>query len=449
MGNQKKQKKAALGFSVISLSLIDRNSFNPRKVFNEEALEELALSIKGKGVIQPIVVRPVGNRYEIVCGERRFRASLIAGMENIPACIKELSDDEAEEYAITENLQRKDVSPLEEAEAFSKLVSGGKYDINSLAIKFGKSEAFIRGRLKLVNLIMEFRNMLEKDAINIGVAGVLACYPNDLQNKIYIEHFDENCLGWQSWINYKASRVQYAIEDTYSTKLEKYAFDKEECKNCPYNNATFSLFVEGVGTCAKRECLTEKNAMYIYQQVIDMQNANPGFGICKHPCLSTNANVIEKLQENGYEVQTVYATNDYEEPELPSRDEYENEDDFNDAMNEYEEEKQEYENAIEDIDRTCCLMTVCNFLIHGCVGEVIWHDSLNPDTYYDGWKVNERLAITGLPTIRRIAKEESVVWRTWQNQRDDAKGHVITPIKKINIRKKREEAKRMQLDLFD
>lgn len=194
MGNQKKQKKAALGFSVISLSLIDRNSFNPRKVFNEEALEELALSIKGKGVIQPIVVRPVGNRYEIVCGERRFRASLIAGMENIPACIKELSDDEAEEYAITENLQRKDVSPLEEAEAFSKLVSGGKYDINSLAIKFGKSEAFIRGRLKLVNLIMEFRNMLEKDAINIGVAGVLACYPNDLQNKVTTKKWNtEEC----------------------------------------------------------------------------------------------------------------------------------------------------------------------------------------------------------------------------------------------------------------
>lgn len=90
----------------------------------------------------------------------------------------------------------------------------------------------------------------------------------------------------------------------------------------------------------------------------------------------------------------------------------------------------------EDIDRTCYLMTVCNFLIHGCVGEVIWHDSLNPDTYYDGWKVNERLTIAGLPTIRRIAKEESVVWQAWQNQRRDAKGHVITPIKKINIRKK-------------
>lgn len=84
--------------------------------------------------------------------------------------------------------------------------------------------------------------------------------------------------------------------------------------------------------CEKRMS-NRKNAMYIYQQVIDMQNANPSFGICKHSCLSTNANVIEKLQENGYEVQTIYATNDYEEPELPSRDEYENEDDFNDAMN--------------------------------------------------------------------------------------------------------------------
>lgn len=103
----------------------------------------------------------------------------------------------------------------------------------------------------------------------------------------------------------------------------------------------------------------------------------------------------------------------------------------------------------EDIDRTCCLMTVCNFLIHGCVGEVIWHDSLSPDTFYDGWKVNETLAITGLPTVRRITKEESIVWQNWLSQRNNATGHVITPLKKISIREKREEAKRLQLNLFD
>lgn len=103
----------------------------------------------------------------------------------------------------------------------------------------------------------------------------------------------------------------------------------------------------------------------------------------------------------------------------------------------------------EDIDRTCCLMTVCNFLIHGCVGEVIWHDALSPDTYYDGWKVNETLPITGLPIVRRIAKEESIIWQNWQNQRYNANGCVITPVKKINIREKREEAKILQLNLFD
>ena len=101
----------------------------------------------------------------------------------------------------------------------------------------------------------------------------------------------------------------------------------------------------------------------------------------------------------------------------------------------------------EDMDRTCCFMTVCNFLIHGCVGEVIWHDSLCPDTFYDGWKVNEVLAVTGLPTIRRIAKEESIVWQNWQNQKNNVR--VIKPVKKNNIREKREEAKRLQLYLFD
>ena len=103
----------------------------------------------------------------------------------------------------------------------------------------------------------------------------------------------------------------------------------------------------------------------------------------------------------------------------------------------------------EDVDRTCCLMTVCNFIIHGCVGEVIWHDSLRPESFYDGWRVNEALAVTGLPTVRRIAKEESVVWQNWQSQRNDAKEYVITPKKKINISQKREEAKKLQLNLFD
>lgn len=338
MKSKKNQKEVQRDFAFIELSLIDKSSFNPRKTFDENSLNELSQSIREKGVIQPIVLRPVGDRYEVVCGERRYRAAVLAELTVIPACIKNLSDEETEEFAITENLQRKDVSPLEEAEAFSKLVATGKYDVNSLAVKFGKSEAFIRGRLKLVNLITEFRDMLEQEIINIGVAGVFASYPADLQNEIYTEHLAADCPPYKSWTEYRANRMQAAIEQAYYTKLDEYSFDKEECKNCPFNTATFSLFAEeGVGTCTKRECLTDKNTMYIYQQVIDMQNTNPELGICKHSYFDSNANVIEKLEENGFEVQTVNTTDDNEEPELPCRDDYEDDEDFNDAMSEYED----------------------------------------------------------------------------------------------------------------
>lgn len=351
MKSKKNQKEVQRDFAFIELSLIDKSAFNPRKTFDENSLNELSQSIREKGVIQPIVCRPVGDRYEVVCGERRYRAAILAELTAIPACIKNLSDEEAEEFAITENLQRKDVSPLEEADAFSKLVSTGKYDASLLALKFGKSETFIRGRLKLSNLIAGLRDMLEQDTINIGVAGVLADYPDELQNKIYSEHFTADCLPYQSWTEYKVNRLREAIEQAYSTKLDKYSFDKEECKNCPFNTATFSLFVDddsSIGTCTKRECLTDKNTMYIYQQVVELQRANPEFCICKHSYWASNANVIQKLEENGFEVQTVSSTNDYEKPELPCRDDYEEEEDFNDAMSSYEEEQQEYEDAISE-----------------------------------------------------------------------------------------------------
>lgn len=115
----------------------------------------------------------------------------------------------------------------------------------------------------------------------------------------------------------------------------------------------------------------------------------------------------------------------------------------------------------EDMDRTCCLMTICNFLIHGCVGEVIWHNSLDPDSYYDGWKVNECLTNTGLPTIRRIKQHESFVWKAWQNkkvekilEREDVKPcsseTIPTGIKENTIKQKEKAgANNIQLTLFD
>ena len=107
---------------------IQPSNYNPRKRFDETGLDELAESIKQQGVLQPITVRPIADtdRYEIVFGERRYRASVIAGLEEVPAIISELSDEEAQEMAVTENLQRKDVTPTEEANAYKQLIDSGR-----------------------------------------------------------------------------------------------------------------------------------------------------------------------------------------------------------------------------------------------------------------------------------------------------------------------------------
>ena len=122
-----------------------------RKNFDETSLAELAESIRQQGVLQPIGVRPIAdNRFEIVFGERRYRASLMAELAEIPAIVMEISDETAEEMAITENLQRKDVTPIEEANAYQKLIDSGRHDVQSLTVQFGKTEAYIRTRLKFV-----------------------------------------------------------------------------------------------------------------------------------------------------------------------------------------------------------------------------------------------------------------------------------------------------------
>ena len=113
--------------TMIALANVQPSNYNPRKNFDEASLAELSESIRQQGVLQPIGVRPIeDNRFEIVFGERRYRASLMAGLEDIPAVVMEISDEVAEEMAVTENLQRKDVTPIEEANAYQKNLAGSR-----------------------------------------------------------------------------------------------------------------------------------------------------------------------------------------------------------------------------------------------------------------------------------------------------------------------------------
>ena len=140
----------SVGVRIVPVDHIEQNPEQPRLAMNQEALDELAASIREHGVLQPILVRPVGpNTYQLIAGERRWRASKQAGLDTIPALIEDIDDDTALEISIIENLQREDISPLDEAAMFDRMVSDHGYSIRKLADKLGKDKGYVENRLAI------------------------------------------------------------------------------------------------------------------------------------------------------------------------------------------------------------------------------------------------------------------------------------------------------------
>ena len=153
---------------VVELPLDDvlPNRFQPRIKFNEDSINELAESIKEHGVIQPIVVRPVGDRYEIIAGERRYKASTLAGLNTIPAIITDLNDKDSAEVALIENVQRQDLTPIEEAISYKKILDMGYLTQENLAEKLGKNQSTVANKLRLLNLDEEVQEALLNEKIS-------------------------------------------------------------------------------------------------------------------------------------------------------------------------------------------------------------------------------------------------------------------------------------------
>ncbi|WP_422124679.1 ParB/RepB/Spo0J family partition protein [Planococcus sp. X10-3] len=154
--------------SEVSISDIKANPYQPRKIFDEAALGELAESIKEHGILQPVIVRKAGNRFELVVGERRFRAAKLAKLDGIPAIIKELSDQQMMELAILENLQREDLTPIEEAEAYQKLMEALNLTQEQLAFRLGKSRPHIANHVRLLALPKEVRQLISSKKLSMG-----------------------------------------------------------------------------------------------------------------------------------------------------------------------------------------------------------------------------------------------------------------------------------------
>ena len=161
------------GVSVLSINDIETNKNQPRKIFDESAIAELAESIKTHGVIQPIMVRKAGRGYEIVAGERRYRASRMAGLTEIPAIVRELDDSQTMQLALIENLQRQDLSPMEEAQGYRTLMDSYGFSQEEVARTVGKSRSAVANTLRLLGLPEEIKPFLEEGRLSAGHARAL------------------------------------------------------------------------------------------------------------------------------------------------------------------------------------------------------------------------------------------------------------------------------------
>ena len=167
--------------TMIKIDELRSNPYQPRKVFNEEALQELASSIKEHGVFQPIIVKKSIKGYEIIAGERRVKASKIAGLKEIPAIIRDFNDTQMMEIALLENLQREDLSAIEEANAYKKLQETLSLTQEQLATRLGKSRSHITNMLGLLNLPSNIQEELNEKNISMGHARVLSKLENEKQ----------------------------------------------------------------------------------------------------------------------------------------------------------------------------------------------------------------------------------------------------------------------------
>ena len=176
------QSKARDELHHLPLDLIRPGRYQPRSVFDEEKLAELADSIRAQGVVQPVVVRPVGDdEYELIAGERRWRAAQMAGIDDIPAVVRDVPDEVSVAMALIENIQREDLNPLEEATALRRLIDDFQMTHQEAADAVGRSRAAVSNLLRLLELMQEVKDMIDMRLIEMGHARALLSLDDDLQ----------------------------------------------------------------------------------------------------------------------------------------------------------------------------------------------------------------------------------------------------------------------------
>lgn len=314
----------------VRLDKIIINPLNPRKKINDANIKELAQSIKQIGLLQPITLRRTGEKLEIVAGECRYRAYHLNAEETIPAIIGDYTDAEMMLLALAENMNRNNLSPLEEADAFYYLVTNKQYPTGELSLKFGKNESYIRNRLRLLLLIPDFKIMLENEELSLGASIELSKYSNAVQQEVY-ETYYQNSSSPLSWINISKKEVANRLVKLYTMNLNDYEFDKSECKKCPYNTDMNTLFDECKGKCTNLECLRDKQHQYTLQ-ICKMRVEQDQFEVIVSPTDCLKPNIAEKLEEDGIQIHTTTTFETPEPPRKPNHEDFKLDCDYRDAL---------------------------------------------------------------------------------------------------------------------
>lgn len=233
---------SADGVVMISLLDIDPNREQPRKNFDQTALNELAESIKTYGVVQPIIVTPIGKRFMIIAGERRFRASKIAGKTEIPAIIRSYTPQEIKEISLIENLQREDLSPIEAARAIRTLMTEFNMTQEVAADRIGKSRSAVANTLRLLTLSDDVIGLIESGRLSAGHARTLVVVPKEYQYKLALKGCDNQLT---------VREMEKAVREFLNPKPAKEKPKAEDCRelqNLVSNmQRTFATKVSAIG----------------------------------------------------------------------------------------------------------------------------------------------------------------------------------------------------------
>ncbi len=275
---------------ILNIDDILPNRFQPRIKFDEKAILELSESIKKHGVIQPIIVRKIADKYEIIAGERRYKASVIAGRKTIPAIITDIDDKESAEVALTENVQRQDMTPIEEALSYKKILDMGYLNQSELAIKLGKTQSTIANKLRLLNLSDEVQEALLEEQISERHARSLLRLPKEEQPNILNRIIKERLT---------VRKTDQLINSILNPSKNEIKEEKGDNMNNNFNEVNNNFNIPS-------------------EPIIDNSNNNQNPGFMNIDNIANNAQDIQPVQNNGVGEKEPFNPFGVQAPEQPA-----------------------------------------------------------------------------------------------------------------------------------